>query len=115
MRVCLVLVGGDEEGPLRGTGELLRHNARAVVEAGGEVIAAIPGTKTLLGALGEFSSDVVPLASAADARKLGRNVKPIIDSGDFGDASVMLPEAVTGDTIITHVVDPSGVLLIFIQ
>ena len=43
------------------------------------------------------------------------HVKPIIDSGDFGDARVMLPEAVTEDTIITHVVDPSGVLLIFIQ
>ena len=43
------------------------------------------------------------------------HVKPIIDTGEFGDARVMLPEAVTGDTIITHVVDPSGVLLIFIQ
>jgi catechol 2,3-dioxygenase-like lactoylglutathione lyase family enzyme len=43
------------------------------------------------------------------------HVKPIIETGDFGDARVMLPEAVTGDTIITHVHDPSGVLLIFIQ
>ena len=42
-------------------------------------------------------------------------MEPIIDSGEYGDARVMLPEAVTGDTIITHVVDPSGVLLIFIQ
>jgi glycosyltransferase involved in cell wall biosynthesis len=79
MRVCLVLVGGDEEGPLRGTGELLRHNARVIVEAGGEVITAIPFTKTLLGALGEYSSDIVRMASAADRRQLGRNVKPILE------------------------------------
>ena len=50
-----------------------------------------------------------------DANAWYEHVKPIIDSGEFGDARVMLPEAVTGDTIITHVVDPSGVLLIFIQ
>ena len=79
MRVCLVLVGGDEDGPLRGTGELLRHNARVIAEAGGEVITAIPFTTTLVGALAEYSSDLVPLMSAADPRQLGRNVKPIVD------------------------------------
>lgn len=50
-----------------------------------------------------------------DANAWYEHVKPIIDGGEFGDARVMLPEAVTGDTIITHVVDPSVVLLIFIQ
>jgi len=50
-----------------------------------------------------------------DANEWYEHVKPIIESGEFGDARVMLPEAVTDDTIITHVVDPSGVLLIFIQ
>jgi catechol 2,3-dioxygenase-like lactoylglutathione lyase family enzyme len=50
-----------------------------------------------------------------DAQAWYDHVKSIIDGGDFGDARVTLPEAVTGDTIITHVIDPSGVLLIFIQ
>jgi catechol 2,3-dioxygenase-like lactoylglutathione lyase family enzyme len=50
-----------------------------------------------------------------DANEWYEHVKPIIDSGEFGDARIMLPEAVTDDTIITHVVDPTGVLLIFIQ
>ena len=50
-----------------------------------------------------------------DAQAWYDHVKPVIDSGDYGDARVMLPESVAGDTIITHVVDPTGVLLIFIQ
>jgi len=50
-----------------------------------------------------------------DANAWYEHAKAIIDDGEFGDARVMLPEAVTEDTIITHVVDPSGVLLIFIQ
>ena len=50
-----------------------------------------------------------------DAQEWYDHVKPLIDSGEYGDARVMLPEAVAGDTIITHVVDPTGVLLIFIQ
>src|SRR5687768_3453799 len=50
-----------------------------------------------------------------DASAWYDHVKPIIETGDFGDARVSPPEAVVGDTIITHVVDPTGVLLIFIQ
>ena len=50
-----------------------------------------------------------------DANAWYEHAKAIIEGGEFGDARVMLPEAVTEDTIITHVVDPSGVLLIFIQ
>ena len=50
-----------------------------------------------------------------DAQAWYDHVKPIIDSGEFGTARAMVPEAVSGDTIITHVVDPTGVLLIFIQ
>ena|SRR5688500_6279 len=50
-----------------------------------------------------------------DASAWYDHAKAIIETGDFGDARVSLPEAVTADTIITHVVDPTGVLLIFIQ
>ena len=39
--------------------------------------------------------------------------KEIIDTGKFGDAKVSPPESV-GDERVLHVVDPSGVLLIFV-
>ena len=42
------------------------------------------------------------------------HVKKILDTEDFGTARVAEPEMV-GDTNVLHVVDPSGVLLIFIQ
>ncbi|MGB7068786.1 MAG: hypothetical protein WBD22_04775 [Pyrinomonadaceae bacterium] len=42
------------------------------------------------------------------------HVKPIIGSGKFAPARISAPENV-GDSLITHIVDPSGVLLIFIQ
>ena len=50
-----------------------------------------------------------------DARAWYDHVKAITDSGRFGTARVSGPETVGGDTIITHVWDPTGVLLIFIQ
>jgi hypothetical protein len=50
-----------------------------------------------------------------DARAWYDHVKAITDSGRFGTARVSEPETVGGDTIITHVWDPTGVLLIFIQ
>lgn len=37
----------------------------------------------------------------------------VIETGDFGNARVSTPEMV-GDTKVLHVVDPSGVLLIFV-
>lgn len=42
------------------------------------------------------------------------HVKKVIDKGKFGIARVAAPELVGGARLI-HVVDPSGVLLIFIQ
>ena len=50
-----------------------------------------------------------------DARAWYDHVKPIIDTGEFAPARIMEPETVDSDTIITHVIDPTGVLLIFIQ
>lgn len=50
-----------------------------------------------------------------DARAWYEHVKPIIDSGRFPNARISEPEIVGDDTLITHIVDPCGVLLIFIQ
>ena len=49
-----------------------------------------------------------------DARAWYVHAKHLIDSGGFGDARVSEPEEIAG-SLITHVHDPSGVLLIFIQ
>lgn len=48
-----------------------------------------------------------------DVQAWHEHVKEVIDSGDFGSARVTDPEMV-GDTLLVHVVDPSGVLLIFL-
>ncbi len=50
-----------------------------------------------------------------DVRALYDHVKPLIDGGEYFPARIMEPEQVDADTSITHVIDPSGVLLIFIQ
>lgn len=42
------------------------------------------------------------------------HVKSIIDSGEFDNVGIQAPEIVD-DSLVLHVVDPSGVLLIFVQ
>jgi hypothetical protein len=42
------------------------------------------------------------------------HVKSIADSGEFDNVRIKAPETV-GDSLVLHVVDPSGVLLIFVQ
>lgn len=49
-----------------------------------------------------------------DARAWYDYVKPIVESGRYENVKVSEPEVFGGSTI-THVWDPSGVLLIFIQ
>jgi catechol 2,3-dioxygenase-like lactoylglutathione lyase family enzyme len=63
----------------------------------------------------DWANNFMIMFDVDDASAWYDHVKPLIETGDFGDARVTPPEAVSGDTIITHVVDPTGVLLIFIQ
>lgn len=49
-----------------------------------------------------------------DARAWYAHVRTVLDSGCYKNARVSEPEEV-GDSVITHVWDPCGVLLIFIQ
>lgn len=49
-----------------------------------------------------------------DVDKWYRHVKQVLEENKYGSARVTEPEMV-GDTKILHVVDPCGVLLIFIQ
>jgi hypothetical protein len=43
------------------------------------------------------------------------HVKKVLDEGDFGSARHSEPEVIGDDSKILHVVDPSGVLLIFLN
>jgi hypothetical protein len=52
--------------------------------------------------------------SVKSARAWYEHVKPIVDSGRYKNIRVSEPETVEG-AIITHVWDPCGVLLIFIE
>jgi hypothetical protein len=42
------------------------------------------------------------------------HVKKIAESGEFGKMQIKPPEAVD-DSLVLHVIDPSGVLLVFVQ
>jgi hypothetical protein len=48
-----------------------------------------------------------------DVRECYNFAKPIVESGEFGPASIAEPEIISGAAIM-HVADPNGVLLIFI-
>lgn len=43
-----------------------------------------------------------------------QHVKSIVESGEFGKSCVKPPEPVD-DSLVLHVIDPSGVLLVFVQ
>jgi hypothetical protein len=43
-----------------------------------------------------------------------RHAAEVIAGGGFGDARLKAPEDVGGDSVL-HVIDPSGVLLVFVQ
>jgi catechol 2,3-dioxygenase-like lactoylglutathione lyase family enzyme len=49
-----------------------------------------------------------------DVRAWYEFAQPIVERGEFGTARIGEPEVI-GDTTICHLIDPSGVLLIFIQ
>jgi hypothetical protein len=43
-----------------------------------------------------------------------QHVRRIADSGDFDNVRIKEPENID-DSLVLHVVDPSGVLLVFVQ
>ena len=49
-----------------------------------------------------------------DVEAWHQHVKTIVSNGEFKNVKVKSPEAV-GDSLVLHVIDPSGVLLVFVQ
>ncbi|MBA3352453.1 MAG: glyoxalase [Blastocatellia bacterium] len=62
----------------------------------------------------DWANNLMLQFEVEDARAWYDHVKPIIDSGEYAPARIMEPSMHDG-ALITHVTDPSGVLLIFIQ
>lgn len=62
----------------------------------------------------DWANNFMMRLDVEDVDEWYQHVKQVLDERKYGGARVTEPELV-GDTKILHVVDPSGVLLIFIQ
>jgi len=49
-----------------------------------------------------------------DVEAWHQHVRKVASSGEFGTVRIKAPERVD-DSLVLHVVDPSGVLLVFVQ
>lgn len=62
----------------------------------------------------DWAENFMMLFGVNDASLWYDHAKKVIDEGDFGPARIAEPEEV-GGALLTHVWDPSGILLIFIS
>lgn len=62
----------------------------------------------------DWANNFMIVMGVDDAKAWHRLALEIADSGEFHDVRVKPPETV-GDSLVLHVVDPSGVLLVFVQ
>jgi hypothetical protein len=62
----------------------------------------------------DWANNFMVVMGVDDVRAWYEHVKRIAAAGEFGDISIKPPESV-GDSLVLHVTDPSGVLLIFVQ
>jgi catechol 2,3-dioxygenase-like lactoylglutathione lyase family enzyme len=62
----------------------------------------------------DWAENFMMLLSVTDVQAWYEHAKKVIDSGNYDNARVSEPE-MAGDTLIFHIWDPSGILLILIQ
>ncbi|HKA18730.1 MAG TPA: VOC family protein [Blastocatellia bacterium] len=62
----------------------------------------------------DWADNFMMVMGVEDVEAWHQHVKKISGSSEFGNIRIKAPEAV-GDSLVLHVVDPSGVLLIFVQ
>jgi catechol 2,3-dioxygenase-like lactoylglutathione lyase family enzyme len=62
----------------------------------------------------DWADNFMLVMGVDDVAAWHEHVKSIADSGEFDNVRIKAPETV-GDSLVLHVVDPSGVLLIFVQ
>lgn len=62
----------------------------------------------------DWANNFMIVMRVDDVEAWHRRAREIASNGEFDDIRIMPPEPV-GDSLVLHVVDPSGVLLIFVQ
>jgi hypothetical protein len=62
----------------------------------------------------DWADNFMLVMSVDDVDAWHRHVRAVAGSGEFGTVQIKPPERVDDSTVL-HVVDPSGVLLIFVQ
>jgi len=62
----------------------------------------------------DWADNFMMVMGTDDVEAWHQRARGIVDSGKFENVRVKIPE-VAGDSLVLHVVDPSGVLLIFVQ
>jgi hypothetical protein len=62
----------------------------------------------------DWADNFMVVMGVDDVETWYRHVRAIADSGEFDNVRIKPPEKID-DSLVLHVVDPSGVLLIFVQ
>ncbi len=62
----------------------------------------------------DWANNFMLVLSVDDVEAWHQHAKRIAESGDFDNVRIKPPEAID-DSLVLHVVDPSGVLLVFVQ
>ena len=62
----------------------------------------------------DWAENFMVVIGVDDADAWHQHVRDMAASGEFGSMRIKAPEAVDG-ALVLHVVDPSGVLLVFVQ
>ncbi len=62
----------------------------------------------------DWAENFMVVMRVDDAHAWYEHVRSIADSGEFDGVRIKRPETVDG-SLVLHVIDPSGVLLIFVQ
>lgn len=62
----------------------------------------------------DWANNFMIIMGVDDVEAWHQHVRSVVDSGEFDNVRIKPPESV-GDALVLHVVDPSGVLLIFVQ
>ena len=62
----------------------------------------------------DWAENFMVVMGTDDVQAWHEHVQKVLESGEFGSARTSPPEAVDG-AMVLHVIDPTGVLLIFVQ
>ncbi len=62
----------------------------------------------------DWADNFMVVMGVDDVEAWHQHARRIAESGEFGGVRIKPPEVV-GDSLVLHVVDPSGVLLVFVQ